>query len=90
MLDMLIGFTLSPCLWRGVGNKPGLSAGRCQTPALRIIYDRDRAIETFEPTVTWRITAQSDHNLTWKATNDVDGDAAAATILKALVGPAKT
>jgi DNA topoisomerase-1 len=90
MLDMLIGFTLSPCLWRGVGNKPGLSAGRCQTPALRIIYDRDRAIETFEPTVTWRITTQTDNGLTWKATSDVDGDAAAATILKALVGPAKT
>ena len=37
MLDMLIGFTMSPCLWRGVSYKPGLSAGRCQTPALRII-----------------------------------------------------
>ena len=37
MLDLLIGFTLSPCLWRGVGFKAGLSAGRCQTPALRII-----------------------------------------------------
>jgi DNA topoisomerase-1 len=84
MLDMLIGFTLSPCLWRGVGFKPGLSAGRCQTPALRIIYDRDREIEDFEPTVTWRISAKSDHDLTWKATSDYEGDAAAQTILTQL------
>ena len=55
MLDMLIGFTLSPCLWRSVGYKPGLSAGRCQTPALRIIYDRDRAIEAHETTLSWRL-----------------------------------
>jgi DNA topoisomerase-1 len=86
MLDMLIGFTLSPCLWRGVGFKAGLSAGRCQTPALRLIYDRDREIEEFEPTVTWRITATSEHDLTWKATTDYEGDAAAQTILQQLVG----
>lgn len=90
MLDMLIGFTLSPCLWRGVGFKPGLSAGRCQTPALRIIYDRDREIETFTPSVTWRITAQSDHDLVWKATQEYDGDAAAGDILKQLTGAPQT
>jgi DNA topoisomerase-1 len=84
MLDMLIGFTLSPCLWRGVGYKAGLSAGRCQTPALRLIYDRDREIEDFEPTITWRITATSEHDLVWKATTDYEGDAAAATILTQL------
>jgi DNA topoisomerase-1 len=84
MLDMLIGFTLSPCLWRGVGFKPGLSAGRCQTPALRLIYDRDREIEDFEPTVTWRISAKSEHDLVWKATTDYEGDAAASTILTQL------
>lgn len=60
MLDMLIGFTLSPCLWRGVGFKPGLSAGRCQTPALRIIYDRDREIEGHAATNSWRISATSE------------------------------
>jgi DNA topoisomerase-1 len=84
MLDMLIGFTLSPCLWRGVGFRAGLSAGRCQTPALRLIYDRDREIEEFEPTVTWRISATSEHDLTWRATTDYEGDAAAQTILQQL------
>jgi DNA topoisomerase-1 len=57
MLDMLIGFTLSPCLWKGVGYKPGLSAGRCQTPALRIIYDRDVAIEAHSTVTTWVCSA---------------------------------
>jgi DNA topoisomerase-1 len=57
MLDMLIGFTLSPCLWKGVGYKPGLSAGRCQTPALRLVYDRDRLIESHEAKKTWTLSA---------------------------------
>ena len=65
MLDMLIGFTLSPALWRGVGYQPGLSAGRCQTPALRIIYDRDREIEAHQSTASWRIQVTA--TLTWKA-----------------------
>ena len=65
MLDMLIGFTLSPALWRGVGYQPGLSAGRCQTPALRIIYDRDREIEAHQSTASWRIQVAA--TLTWKA-----------------------
>lgn len=84
MLDMLIGFTLSPCLWRGVGFKPGLSAGRCQTPALRIIYDKDRDIEAHTMAVTWRIAATSEYDLTWKATTEYDGDAAAQNILQQL------
>jgi len=42
VLDMLVGYHLSPLLWKHV--KDGLSAGRCQTPALRLIYDNERAI----------------------------------------------
>lgn len=68
MLDMLIGFTLSPCLWRSIGYKPGLSAGRCQTPALRIIYDRDCAIEAHKTTLSWRITTITGSDLFWTAT----------------------
>jgi len=82
MLDMLIGFTLSPCLWRGVGYKAGLSAGRCQTPALRIIYDRDVQIESHTTSLSWRIAAVSDGDLTWKATEDCKSEADAADVLK--------
>jgi DNA topoisomerase-1 len=89
MLDLLIGFTLSPCLWRGVGYKPGLSAGRCQTPALHLIYDRDREIEGHAATNSWRITATTedaveDSTLEWTATGVAmpSQDAANAIILQ--------
>jgi DNA topoisomerase-1 len=85
MLDMLIGFTLSPCLWRGVGYKAGLSAGRCQTPALRIIYDRDRAIESHTVQLSWRIQAKTEHDLLWTAAGAVT-EADALTTLKELAG----
>ena len=95
MLDMLIGFTLSPCLWRSVGYKPGLSAGRCQTPALRIIYDRDVAIESHQTTLSWRLKIKSEHDLEWittattkvsagEATTGAKTEAEAVAILKAL------
>ena len=93
MLDMLIGFTLSPCLWRGVGFKPGLSAGRCQTPALRIIYDRDVAIEGHAATNSWRITATTptgEDSLLWRATADFEKDTEAFDILKRLPAEPQT
>ncbi|NDE17581.1 hypothetical protein EBZ80_21910 [bacterium] len=84
MLDMLIGFTLSPCLWRGVGFKPGLSAGRCQTPALRLVYDRDADITAHVATPSWRLTAKSQENLEWRGVTDLPDEAAAAAALRAI------
>ena len=52
-LDMMIGFTMSPLLWKAVG--PSLSAGRCQTAALRLVCERENAIESFEATDTWKV-----------------------------------
>ena len=46
--DRLIGFELSPLLWRHI--KQGLSAGRCQSPAQALVYDREKAIEKFQST----------------------------------------
>lgn len=46
ILDRLVGFELSPLLWRHIATK--LSAGRCQSPALRLIYDRERQIHDFQ------------------------------------------
>jgi DNA topoisomerase-1 len=55
ILDRLVGYQVSPLLWRKV--KGGLSAGRVQSVALRIICERERAIQSFIPQEYWSITA---------------------------------
>jgi DNA topoisomerase-1 len=54
-LDHLVGFSLSPLLWRKI--KTGLSAGRVQSPALRLVVAREREREAFEPQEYWSIEA---------------------------------
>lgn len=54
-LDFLVGFNLSPLLWRKV--RPGLSAGRVQSPALRLIVERELEIEKFISQEYWSIEA---------------------------------
>lgn len=56
-LDYLVGFTLSPLLWKKV--RRGLSAGRVQSPALRMIVERELEIEAFEPKEYWTIEADA-------------------------------
>ena len=55
-LDYLVGFNLSPLLWRKVS--PGLSAGRVQSPALRLICEREEEIKKFVPQEYWTIEAR--------------------------------
>src|SRR5574337_180827 len=62
-LDYLVGFNLSPVLWRKV--QRGLSAGRVQSPALRMIVEREEEIEAFKAREYWTIEARLKH---------VDGD----------------
>ncbi|HEC72938.1 MAG TPA: type I DNA topoisomerase [Methylophaga aminisulfidivorans] len=56
-LDYLVGFTLSPLLWKKV--RRGLSAGRVQSPALRMIVERELEIEAFEAKEYWSIEADA-------------------------------
>jgi DNA topoisomerase-1 len=60
-LDYLVGFNLSPLLWRKI--RPGLSAGRVQSPALRLIVEREQEIEAFRPQEYWTVhlDSQKDH-----------------------------
>ena len=62
ILDRLVGYRLSPVLWKKV--RPGLSAGRVQSVALRLIVDRDREIAAFVPVEYWsvevRLTPEGD------------------------------
>jgi len=55
-LDYLVGFNLSPLLWKKI--RRGLSAGRVQSPALRLIVEREIDIEKFEPREYWTIEAE--------------------------------
>jgi len=58
ILDRLVGYSLSPLLWRKVRGR--LSAGRVQSVALRLIVEREREIEVFVPEEYWTIAAELD------------------------------
>lgn len=55
VLDRLVGYQISPLLWRKI--RRGLSAGRVQSAALKIICDREKAIRAFQPEEYWNIVA---------------------------------
>lgn len=55
VLDRLVGFELSPVLWKKV--KPSLSAGRVQSVAVRLLVDREREVNKFEPEAAFRVVA---------------------------------
>ena len=56
VLDRLVGYELSPVLWRKI--KRGLSAGRVQSVALRLVVDREKEIMDFKPEAYWRVDAE--------------------------------
>ena len=74
ILDKMVGYTISPLLWKFVGQ--GLSAGRCQTPALRLVVEREDAIGSFQSETTWSIKGG------WKTKAAVDFSAALAAALE--------
>ncbi len=64
ILDRLVGFEISPILWKKI--KPSLSAGRVQSVAVKLIVEREREIEAFETTSSFRIIAS------FKVTDDTN------------------
>ncbi len=95
ILDRLVGYQVSPLLWKPI--RPGLSAGRVQTVALRLITEREDEIRAFEPEEYWSITAQLEkdrqrfeaklHHIDGKAFR-LEDEAAAKAVLDDLEGAA--
>jgi DNA topoisomerase I len=67
ILDRLVGYGISPLLWKKV--KRGLSAGRVQTAALRIVVEREREIEQFVPVEYWSLDADLAKITGWPPTD---------------------
>ncbi|MGL3600334.1 DNA topoisomerase, partial [Veillonella sp. ZSJB6] len=59
ILDRLVGYGMSPLLWKKV--KKGLSAGRVQSVAVKMIIDREREINAFDPEEYWTIKLMLNH-----------------------------
>ena len=66
VLDRLVGFELSPVLWRKIGSQGGLSAGRVQSVAVRLVVEREREINHFNVESSYKIEALF-------AANDING-----------------
>jgi DNA topoisomerase-1 len=92
VLDRLVGYELSPVLWKKV--RTGLSAGRVQSVAVRLIVEREREIRDFESQSTYKITAEfnltnngaEDEILKAELANKLPDQAAAEKFLKDCIG----
>lgn len=75
VLDLLVGFTISPILWKQISshNKSSLSAGRCQTPALRLVYDNECEIQKSPGKECYDITGMfTDKNIQYKLNDNIE------------------
>jgi DNA topoisomerase I len=88
VLDRLVGYKISPILWRRV--RPGLSAGRVQSVAVRLIVEREREIRAFQPVEYWSVDVrltpdEDDHVFTARLTQIPEGKLAASPDKKGIV-----
>tara|TARA_R110001592_G_scaffold63219_9_gene193534 strand:- start:4413 stop:6692 length:2280 start_codon:yes stop_codon:yes gene_type:complete len=83
ILDILIGFKISPVLWKKISIKSGLSAGRCQTPALRLIYENQKDIDNSPGTKVYTTTGYfTSKNIPFILNKDYDEELEVKTFLE--------
>lgn len=89
ILDLMVGFYVSPFLWKSISfNKEnGLSAGRCQTPALRLVYDNQKDIESHPGVMTYDVTGYfTQHMIPFELNRTLAQEEAALDFLHECIG----
>jgi DNA topoisomerase-1 len=82
IMDVLVGFKISPLLWRRVSDN-SLSAGRCQTPALRLVYDNEMEFKNKTASVKHKVSALFfPQNLRFDLTTEFDDEVEVLAFLK--------
>lgn len=87
ILDRLVGFELSPVVWRKVPG--GKSAGRVQSPAVRLLVEREHEIDAFNGSFSFKVVAEFTHNgdvIKAELPNKFDTEAEAQAFLESLIG----
>lgn len=85
VLDIVVGFKISPALWKNISwnSKSGLSAGRCQTPALRLIYENQKEIDSSPGEICYDITGYfTSNNLAFQLNHTFKEEADVIKFLK--------
>lgn len=97
VVDRLVGFELSPVLWRKIGRQGGLSAGRVQSVAVKLIVEKEREINAFTPTSSFKVEASlaakdlNDRSVNFKAEgNRFNEESDAQKFLESCVGASYT
>ena len=88
VLDLLVGYTISPILWNNITKKTksSLSAGRCQTPALRLVYDNQKEIDAAPGDKVYQTTGYFTHkNLPFQLTTQYSTEIAMSSFLEETV-----
>lgn len=81
VLDCLVGFTISPVLWKNISRQGALSAGRCQTPALRLVYDNQCEINNAPGRIAYDTTG-SFTGLDFKLNHNHENEVTIGTFLE--------
>jgi DNA topoisomerase-1 len=86
ILDLLVGFHISPVLWNAFTKKNGLSAGRCQTPALRLVYDNQKDINENPGVLVYDIVGYfTNKNIPFDLNREIEKEEEVEDFLEAIV-----